>query len=91
LLFAFSALPVLIALAVGLIEPERARQRVIAAFGVLAAGVAIALTTAMFSGTLDAAIDGRHIEYSVDAAAPKASTSSRPSRARSPRWSCCSR
>jgi hypothetical protein len=67
LLFAFGALPILIAIAVGLIEPERTRQRVIAAFGVLAAGIAIALTTAMFRGTLDAAIDGRHIEYSVDA------------------------
>jgi Family of unknown function (DUF6629) len=66
-LFAFAALPVLIAIAVGLVEPERARRRVIAAFGVLAAAVAIALSTAMFRGTLDAAIDGRHVEYSVDA------------------------
>jgi hypothetical protein len=67
LLFALAALPVLIAIAVGLVEPDRARQRVIAAFGVLAAAVAIALLTAMFRGTLDAAIDGRHVEYSVDA------------------------
>jgi hypothetical protein len=67
LLFAFTALPVLIAIAVGLIEPERTRRRAIAAFGILAAVVAVALATAMFRGTLDAAIDGRHIEYSVDA------------------------
>ncbi len=67
LLFAFSALPILIAIAVGLIEPVLVRRRVIAAFGLVATAVAIALTTAMFRGTLDAAIDGRHIEYSVDA------------------------
>jgi hypothetical protein len=66
LLFAFSALPILIAIAVGLVEPVVARRHVIAAFGLLASVVAIALTTAMVRGTLEAAIDSRHIEYSVD-------------------------
>jgi hypothetical protein len=67
LLFAFAALPVLIAIAVAMVEPSRGRRRAIVAFGALGGGVAIALTSAMFRGALSAEIEGRHIAYSVDA------------------------
>jgi hypothetical protein len=67
LLFAFAALPVLIPLAVGLVEPLRARQRVIGVFGVLGLAAGSTLGIAMFRGAIHAMIDGRHIEYQVDA------------------------
>ncbi len=67
LLFAFGALPMLIPLAAGLVEPLRERRRIIAAFGLLGLGVGSTLTFAMFRGAIHAMIDGRHIEYQVDA------------------------
>ncbi len=67
LLFAFGALPVLIPLAAGLVEPLRERRRIIGVFGVLGLAVGSALTIAMFRGSIHAMIDGRHIEYGVDA------------------------
>src|SRR4051812_28483700 len=56
LLFAFSVLPVLVPVAVGVLEQSRARRRVIAAFGVLGAAVAIALTNAMLRDPMHAVI-----------------------------------
>ena len=44
-----------------------ARRWVIVGFGVLGIAVAVALTAAIFSSPLHAAIGGGHIEYSVDA------------------------
>ena len=67
LVFAFAALPVLVPVAVGLVERSRTRRWVIVGFGVLGTAVAVALTAAIFSSPLHAAIGGRHIEYSVDA------------------------
>ena len=67
LLFAFTALPVLVPVAVGLIERSTLRRRVICGFGVLGLAVAAALTIDMFRGTLNAIIADRHIAYSVDA------------------------
>ena len=67
LLFAFTALPVLLPVAVGLIERSKTRRRVIAAFGVLAVAVAVSLTIAMFRGPIAATIETHHIMYDVDA------------------------
>jgi uncharacterized protein DUF6629 len=67
LLFALGALPVLIPLAVGLVEPLRERRRIIAAFGLLGLGVGGLLTIAMFRGPLRAMIEGRQIEYDASA------------------------
>ena len=67
LLFAFGALPLLIPLAVGLVEPLRERRRAIAAFGVLGLGVGGVLTFAMFRGSIHTMIEGHHVEYQVDA------------------------
>ncbi len=67
LLFAFGALPLLIPLAVGLVEPLRERRRAIAAFGVLGLGVGGVLTLAMFRGSIHTMIEGHHVEYQVDA------------------------
>ncbi len=67
LLFAFGALPVLIPLAVGLVEPLRERRRIIGEFGVLGVAVGAVLTIAMFRGSIHAMIEGHHVEYQVDA------------------------
>ena len=67
LLFAFSALPILVPIAVGLIERSSARRRVIGAFGVLAVAVAVALTIAVARSSIAVAIEGRHIAYRLEA------------------------
>ena len=69
LVFAFSALPVLVPVAVCLIERVTARRRVMCGFGALGVAVATALTVAMFRGPIHAMIEGRHIAYTVDAVA----------------------
>ena len=69
LVFAFSALPVLVPVAVGLIERVAARRRVMCGFGVLGVAVASVLTVAMLRGPIHAMIDGRHVAYTVDAVA----------------------
>jgi Family of unknown function (DUF6629) len=69
LIFAFALLPVLVPLAVGLVERKIGRRRIIAAFGTLGAAVAALLTVPMFRGPVTATIEGRHIEYQVDALA----------------------
>ena len=50
LLFALSALPMLVPIAVGLVERSRTRRYVVGAFGVVAIAVGTALATAMFRG-----------------------------------------
>lgn len=69
LAFAFGALPVLVPVAVGLIERVPARRWVVCGFGALGVAVATALTVPMFRGPIHAMIEGRHIAYSVDAEA----------------------
>jgi hypothetical protein len=67
LLFAFAALPVLIPVAVGLVERSPSRRRVIIGFGILGTAVAVALVAALVRGPIHTVIDGRHIAYDVDA------------------------
>jgi uncharacterized protein DUF6629 len=69
LVFAFALVPILVPLAVGLVERRLGRRRVIAACGVLGAAVAVALAVPMFRGPVTAVIASRHIEYHVDALA----------------------
>jgi hypothetical protein len=66
-LFALVALPAYLPLAVGLVERSATRRRVIAAFGVLGVGVAASLAVSVFRGTISAVINGRHVDYAVDA------------------------
>lgn len=65
LAIAFGILPVLVPIAVGALEPVANRRRVLA-FAVLGAGVAAVLMYAVVRGPVDAAIQGHHIDYSVD-------------------------
>jgi hypothetical protein len=67
LLFALAALPALVPLAVLAIERSHARRRAIAVMSALGIGVAVALGLSMFNGSVNAAIDGRHIAYDVSA------------------------
>ncbi len=66
LLFALAVLPILLPLAVGLIERSPLRVRVIAACGALAGVVGVTLALAVVRGPIHATIDGRHIEYQLD-------------------------
>lgn len=65
LLVAFS-FPVLVPLAVALVEPDRARRRVMRAFGAVGAVVSAVLVAALVSGGPNASIQDLHISYSVD-------------------------
>jgi hypothetical protein len=65
LAIAFGLVPVLVPLAVGALEPVMGRRR-IAAFTVLGVSVATALMYAVVRGPVEAAIEGRHISYTVD-------------------------
>jgi hypothetical protein len=65
LAIAFGLLPILVPIAVGALEPSTNRVRA-AAFGVLGAGVAAVLMYAVIDGPVEARIEGRHIDYSVD-------------------------
>jgi hypothetical protein len=67
LLFAFSALPALVPIGVALIEQSPVRRRVIAAFGIGGIAVGVELGFALFRGSVNVAIEGRHIAYYVDA------------------------
>jgi hypothetical protein len=97
LVFAFALVPILVPLAVGTVERELGRRRVIAGFGVLGAAVAVALTVPMFRGAVTATIESRHIEYHVEAltrggSSPRCTSSrhvarcSRRALATSPHW-----
>jgi hypothetical protein len=67
LIFALALVPVLVPLAVGLVERKLGRRRVIAACGVLGAVVGVALAVPMFRGTVTATIKSNYIEYHVEA------------------------
>jgi hypothetical protein len=67
LVFAFALLPVLVPVAVGLVERRLGRRRVIVGFGALGAAVAAALVVAMFRGSVAATIQHRHISYDLEA------------------------
>ena len=69
LVFAFSVLPVLVPVGVGLIERVTARRWVMCGFGALGLAVATALTVAMVRGPIHAIIEDRHVAYTVDAVA----------------------
>jgi hypothetical protein len=65
LAIAFGVLPVLVPLAVGVLEPPDGRRR-LAWFTALGAAVSIVLMYAVVRGPVDARIHDRHVEYSVD-------------------------
>ncbi|HEV7524716.1 MAG TPA: DUF6629 family protein [Acidimicrobiia bacterium] len=67
MLFALAALPALVPVAVFAIEPSAGRRRVVASFAALGIAVGVALASSLFRGSVDAAIDGRHIAYNVSA------------------------
>jgi hypothetical protein len=67
LLFALAALPALVPLAVLSVERVQARRRLIASFAILGIAVGVSIGVAVFRGSVNAAIDGRHIAYNVSA------------------------
>ncbi|HEY5173707.1 MAG TPA: DUF6629 family protein [Acidimicrobiia bacterium] len=67
ILFALAALPALVPLAVLAVERSRARRRLISVLAVLGIAVGVSLAVALFRGSVNAAIDGRHIAYNVSA------------------------
>ncbi|MDQ1508353.1 MAG: hypothetical protein QOG50_197, partial [Actinomycetota bacterium] len=67
LLFAFVTLPVLLPIAVDLVESSKVRRRVIQAFAGIGLVVAVALAVAIFRGPVNARIQGHCISYTVDA------------------------
>jgi hypothetical protein len=67
LLFAFVALPVLLPIAVDLVERSKIRRGVIAAFAGIGLAVGIALAIGIFRGPVNAQIQGRCISYDVHA------------------------
>jgi len=66
-LFAFVALPVLLPVAVDLVERSKTRRRVITAFACLGLAVAAALAIGIFGGPIRAEVEGHHVAYEVDA------------------------
>ncbi len=67
LLFALAALPAIVPVAVWGIEPSARRRRLIGAMAALGIAVGVSLGVAVFRGSVNAAIDGRHIAYDVSA------------------------
>jgi hypothetical protein len=67
LLFAFVVLPVLLPIAVDLVEPSKAQRLLIGAFAGIGFAVAAALAIAIFRGPINAQIQGHCISYGVDA------------------------
>jgi len=67
LLFAFVVLPVLLPIAVDLVERSKPRRLLIGAFAGIGFAVAAALAIAIFRGPINAQIHGRCISYGVDA------------------------
>jgi hypothetical protein len=67
LLFAFVMLPVLLPIAVDLVESSAMRRRVIGACAGIGLVVAVALGIAIFRGPVNAQIRGHCISYDVDA------------------------
>jgi len=66
-LFALAALPMLVPLAVYAIERSPGRRRLIAALSVLGIAVGVSLGVALFRGSVNAVIEGRHVAYNVSA------------------------
>jgi hypothetical protein len=67
LLFALAALPALVPLAVLAVERSPARRRLIGVLSILGIAVGVSLGVAVFRGSVNAAIGGRHIAYDVSA------------------------
>ena len=67
LLFALTALPALVPLAVLAVERSPLRRRIIGLLALLGIGVGVVLGFALFRGSVNAAIDGHHIAYDVSA------------------------
>jgi Family of unknown function (DUF6629) len=65
LLIAFGILPVLVPVAMLLIEPARARRLCLGVLTLIGLGVATALVHTVSTGTPSARIDGHHISYNV--------------------------
>jgi len=66
-LFALAALPALVPVAVFAVERSAARRRLIGGLAALGIAVGVSLGVAVFRGSVNAAIDGRHISYDVSA------------------------
>lgn len=66
-LFALAALPVLVPIAVLAVERSASRRRLIAVLSGLGVAVGLSLFIAVFRGSVNAAIDGRHVAYDVSA------------------------
>lgn len=62
---AFGALPVLVPIAIGALEPVENRRR-IRLFIAIGAGVSVALMYSVVRGPIEAIIQGHHIDYRVD-------------------------
>ena len=67
LIFALAALPAIVPVAVFAVERSAARRKIIAAFAALGIAVGVSLAVAVFRGSVNAVIDGRHIAYDVSA------------------------
>jgi hypothetical protein len=67
LLFALAALPAIVPLAVFAVERSATRRRLIGGLAALGIAVGVSLGVAVFRGSVNAAIDGRHISYDVSA------------------------
>ncbi len=67
LLFALAALPALVPVAVLAVERSATRRRLIAPMAALGIAVGVSLAVALFRGSVNAVIDGRHIAYDVSA------------------------
>lgn len=65
LVFAFCLLPVLVPVAVMVVEPELRRKRVMAVCAALGTAVAVMYLEAIVQGPVGAKIDGNHIAYLV--------------------------
>ncbi len=65
LIFALAALPAIVPVAVFAVEPSAARRKLIGAMAALGIAVGVSLGVAVFRGSVNAAIDGRHIAYDV--------------------------
>jgi hypothetical protein len=67
MLFALAALPALVPLAVLFVERDPKRKRLVGGLAILGIAVGISLGIALFRGSVNAVIDGRHIAYDVSA------------------------
>ncbi len=65
--FALAALPAIVPIAVFAVERSPARRKLIGAMAALGIAVGVSLAVAVFRGSVNAVIDGRHIAYDVSA------------------------